>query len=171
MFVDRLIFFSMMFFLSVTTFAQDGTSTGGQDTISENHLKTAFETVYVTRTSRAYNQVLPNLARRAKARLIEKYPDLEKAIIKAVDDVALSLASRQTELDLLLARSWAEQFTEKELKEISAFYASPTGTKLAKLNTTLIAAGLDIARKWGAEMGNELISKVRQNLQAKGHKL
>ena len=139
--------------------------------ISQRHLNIAFETVFITRTTRAYGEVLPNLARRVKARLAERYPKLKEPIEQAVDEVALTLIERQGELDLMIARSWAERFSEQELRDISAFFATPTGAKLAKANTELIAAGLDIARQWGQQMGVEMVRAVTEKLKKQGHKL
>lgn len=139
--------------------------------VTQSHLKSAYQAVFISRTSRAYNEIVPNLARRAKDQLIEQYPDLKNDISRIVDDVALQLADRQAELDLAISRNWAQRFSERELKEISAFYATPIGTKLAKQNTELIAAGLEEARKWGAEIGHDLIVGVREKLKASGHKL
>ncbi|MEP3629422.1 MAG: DUF2059 domain-containing protein [Hyphomicrobiales bacterium] len=139
--------------------------------IAQRHLNIAFEAVYISRTTRAFGEVLPNLARRVRARLIERSPKLKDPIERAVEEVALELAERQAELDLLIARNWAERFNEQELRDISAFYATPTGTKLAKANTELIAAGLDIARQWGQQMGAEMVSAVTEKLKKQGHQL
>lgn len=158
-------------FVGVSCALAQSADTAASLTITSRHLNVAYETVFITRTSRAYNEVLPNLARRAKEKLIERYPALEPDIVLAVDEVALSLAAQQGELDLLIARSWAEKFSEDELREISAFYATPTGTKLAKTNTELIAAGLDIARQWGVNVGVTLVTQVQERLKALGHKL
>ncbi|MEP3525693.1 MAG: DUF2059 domain-containing protein [Hyphomicrobiales bacterium] len=141
------------------------------DEITQEHLNLAYEAVFITRASRAYNEIVPNLARRAKAELSEKYPDLENEINRAVDETAIKLAARQGELDLAISRRWAKRFSKSELREISAFYATPAGTKLAKKNTELIASGLDEARKWGAEIGGHLIAEVQLKLKASGHKL
>lgn len=135
------------------------------------HLRVAYETVFVSRTTRAYNEVLPNLARRAKSRLIDANPDLKGPIEEEVDAVALKLAERQAELDLDIARAWADRFTIEELREISAFFATPTGTKFAKSNTELIAAGLDAARRWGSKMGEELILNVEARLRERGFEI
>lgn len=139
--------------------------------IAQRHLNVAFETVFITRTTRAFGEVLPNLARRVKARLIERSPELKDPIERAVEKVALALAERQGELDLLIARNWAERFSIQELRDISAFYATPTGAKLAKANTELIAAGLDIARQWGQQIGSEMVRAVTENLKKQGHQL
>lgn len=137
--------------------------------ISQSHLNAAFETVFITRTSRAYNEIIPNLAQRARVQMLKKRPDLKPVIDAAIDEIALELVDQQGELDLLIARSWAERFTEEELFEISAFYSTPTGSKLAKRNTELIAVGLDIARRWGAEKGLDLVQRVQAKLKAEGH--
>ncbi|MEP1442632.1 MAG: DUF2059 domain-containing protein [Hyphomicrobiales bacterium] len=151
--------------------AGSGAETPKKPEISQRHLNIAFETVFITRTTRAYGEVLPNLARRVKARLTERSPKLKDPIEKAVDDVALALVERQGELDLLIARSWAERFSVQELRDISAFFATPTGTKLAKANTELISAGLDIARQWGQQMGVEMVRAVTEKLKKQGHQL
>lgn len=139
--------------------------------IGVRHLNLAYETVYISRVTRAYNAIVPNLARRTKAQLAEKYPHLEKDIARIVDETASGYAERQGELDLRIARSWAREFSESELKEISAFYATPTGTRLAKRNTVLIAAGLEAAREWGAEIGAEMVADVLRKLKIEGHEL
>ena len=130
----------MLTFIAATNsaVAQDADNTAEQakkTEITQRHLNIAFETVFITRTTRAYGEVLPNLARRVKARLIERSPKLKDQIERAVDEVALTLVERQGELDLSIARSWAERFSIQELRDISAFYATPTGAKLAKANT------------------------------------
>lgn len=154
--------------------AQDTDSNAAQakkPEITQRHLNIAFETVFITRITRAYGEVLPNLARRVKARLTERSPKLKDQIERAVDEAALTLVERQGELDLLIARSWAERFSIQELRDISAFYATPTGAKLAKANTELIATGLDIARQWGQQMGTEMVRTVTENLKKQGHQL
>jgi len=144
---------------------------GEQEKITATHLDLAFQAVFISRTLRAFDEVLPNLVRRTENQLIEKHPNLKADIIRTVDAVALELAERQTELDLVIARRWAGRFSIEELREITAFYATPTGTKFAKQNVELIAEELDAARVWGAEIGRELVSQVRQKLKAEGHDL
>lgn len=166
-----VMLFGLLVTGAITAFAQDNTGTDKLAEISKQHLNTAYETVFITRISRTYSQVVPGLAARAKVKFTEKYPVLGADISKAVDEVALSLVERQGELDLLIARSWAEQFSEVELKEISAFYATPTGSKLAKANRKLIETGFDVAEAWSAKMARELIAKVQLKLKSQGHKL
>ncbi|MEM8837908.1 MAG: DUF2059 domain-containing protein [Pseudomonadota bacterium] len=140
-----------------------------QKQFAQSHLDAAHEAVFITRTSRAYNEVIPLLAERARAHMVERRPDLKDDIEEAIGEAALNLVERQGELDLLIARSWAARFSEEELRDITAFFATPTGSKLARMNTELIAVGLEIARLWGAERGEEMIELVRQNLKEKGH--
>lgn len=166
-----VILFLMFLSAPVCAKAQGAATVPDRSVISEAHLQRAYETVLITRASSAYRKVIPNLVRRAKEQLIQKYPHLRAEIIKTVDDVALSLIDRQSELDVRIARSWAERFSEGELREISAFYATPTGSKLAKQNTSLIAAALDSARAWGGEIGAALVTGVQERLTAQGHQL
>lgn len=173
--IKAIICVGALFFLIHAGNAGAGTDApipaDAQEKITEAHLERALQAVFISRTLRAFDEVLPNLVRRTKGQLIEQYPNLKAEIIDAVDAVALKLAERQTELDLVIARRWAGRFSIEELREITAFYATPTGTKFAKQNVELIAEELDAARMWGAEIGRELLSQVQQKLKAEGHDL
>ncbi len=167
----KLKYFFLISLLLYAPFADAEEEGGMKKQITRYHLNAAYEAVFISRASRAYNEIIPNLAKRIKHQLSVKYPDLQQDINRVVDDVSLKLVDKQTELDLHIAKGWAERFNIAELREITAFYASPVGSKLAKSNTELIAFSLDEARKWGAIIGREMVGQVQEKLKKQGFDL
>ena len=61
-----------------------------------------------------------------------------------------------------LAGAWAERFTARELREISAFHRSPAGRKLRAEQQDLQRELSDIGRVWGEEIGKRIQQRLRE---------
>ena len=64
-----------------------------------------------------------------------------------------------------LATVYAEPFTLSELKEITAFYKTPTGKKLAKNTPTLMTRGMELGQKRVQDNLAELQEAIRKQQQ------
>jgi hypothetical protein len=65
-----------------------------------------------------------------------------KPVMKAFFDKHMSWAALKTEM----AQLYAEQFTEEELQDITKFYQSPAGKKMARLTPDLVAKGAGLGQ-------------------------
>jgi hypothetical protein len=124
-----------------------------------------------TPLSKDFDTVLPLLSQRVQNRLISLRPDLHDVISKAVQDVALRLAARRTDLDGAAALLWARAFTEEELNDIATFYTSPAGKKFVNLGPQLAQATIQVVQNWSNRVGEELLDKAREELKKQGHEL
>jgi hypothetical protein len=61
-----------------------------------------------------------------------------------------------------MAGAWAERFTARELREISAFHRSPAGRKLRAEQQDLQRELSDIGRVWGEEIGKRIQQRLRE---------
>ncbi len=139
--------------------------------ISESRLAAAEMVAKSAPALGNFDNILPGLATEAKDRLIRVRPDLYKEISAVVDEVALKLAARRAELDNDIARIWAKNFTEEELKAINDFYTSDVGEKL---KANLSSMGEDIlraSRSWTNRVSDELLDKSREELKQRGYEL
>ncbi len=59
-----------------------------------------------------------------------------------------------------MAEIYKEEFTHDEVKDILAFYATPTGKKLAEKTGVLSQKGMAAGQQWGMEI-QTLISKYK----------
>jgi hypothetical protein len=137
----------------------------------ESHMAVAHLVAANTPLSKDFDTVLPLLSQRVQNRLISLRPDLHEVISKAVQDVALRLATRRTDLDNAAALLWARAFTEEELDVIAAFYTSPAGKKFVNLGPQLGQATIQAVQNWSNRVGEELLDKAREELKKQGHEL
>ncbi len=134
--------------------------------ISPSHLQAAREAISAISATEQFDEILPNAARALKAELIQKDPDLEALITKTVDDKALALAARRSDLETESARAYAKTFSEDELKAIAAFYTSPAGKKLLSEGPIVTREVVRAANIWQNGVARDLAQNVGEVLAA-----
>ena len=100
--------------------------------------------------------------------LIDLRPDLFRQIPDVVNEVALELVARRLDLNTDVARVWALAFTEQELIEITAFYASPTGRKFSMTFELLFQQTLQVLENWYERLAGEMRDRSLLKFQQKG---
>ncbi|WP_068316622.1 DUF2059 domain-containing protein [Polycladidibacter hongkongensis] len=136
-----------------------------QDTFSESHLAAARAAVTATRTTIAFDNILPDVAERTRALFQRSEPSLLAEIDTAVNEVALKMAASRPQLDRVIYEVWARRFSEAELQQIADFYNSETGKKLATVNPQLSALAIGAAKQWSDQLSVEMVKQVRARLQ------
>jgi hypothetical protein len=149
-------------FAAVALFAFAQTANAQE--ISESHLKAARAAVDAINATDYYDGILPSAAQALKTELIQKNPDLEPLIIKTVDDQAIKLASRRTDLERESALAYARVFTEKQLNDIATFYRSETGLKLLSDGPIVTRELTKAAQIWQNGIARDLAQAVGQSL-------
>lgn len=138
--------------------------------IADTHLQAALEAIRALGTDEDFDEVLPGVANQVETILIQQRPDLYQQIHTVVYDMAGQLAVRRNDLNNDVARVWALAFTEEELRQITAFYTSPAGRKLAEMGQPVMADTIDTLEAWSERLGTELLDRAlaefeRQNIQ------
>ncbi|GAA3095657.1 DUF2059 domain-containing protein [Rhizobium viscosum] len=100
--------------------------------VSEEQLKAARAAMDAIGATTQYDNILPGLAERLKAGLIQDSPNYQDVITATVDSQALALAPRRADLEKEAALTYAKAFTVDELKAIADFYNSDVGKKLLR---------------------------------------
>ena len=136
--------------------------------LSASQIAAAMTVVRSAGATRGFDNVLPNLASKVIDRLIAIRPDLHKEITAAVETVALKLAVRRAELDNDIARIWATNFTEDELKSLAQFYQSAAGKKFSAIGPSIVAQSYQAVDRWSNRVGEELLDKTREELKTQG---
>lgn len=132
--------------------------------ISESHLKVAREALDATSATDQFDNVLPQAAQALKAQLIQKNPNLTDLIDKTVEKNALALADRRADLEKEAATAYARVFSEQELKEIAAFYGSPTGKKLLSDGPIVMREINKAAQIWQRGIARDLAQNVGKEI-------
>lgn len=132
--------------------------------LSQQHLDLARQVFNASDSGRAFDEILPAVADRAKSTFIKTNPQMQLGVIDAVDRVALEMVGLRKELDDGLIRVWARAFSEEELLALLEFYQSPAGQKFAENYPKVISTQLALSDNWTLKIGNELARRVEAEL-------
>ena len=81
------------------------------------------------------------------------------------------LSPRQAELNSEVAKVYASRFTEKEIKDLLAFYQSPLGRKLIAEEPRALDQSMTYAQDWARRLSDEVVVKMRAEMKKLGHDL
>lgn len=136
-----------------------------EEQIDPERLRLARRVLDATDVTRPFDEILPDIADRAKTTLIRSNPQMQLGIINVVDRVALEMVERRAELENIMARIWAETFSDEELEELLGFYQSPIGRKYAQEFPLLLRAQIGAAEWWSRDISEDMFRRVQRELQ------
>ena len=134
-------------------------------------MATAKEIVTVTGATALFNPLVAGVVEQAKLLFLQQNPGLAKDLNEIATKMRSDLAPRFSELVNEVARNYAVNFTEPELKDVLAFYKTPAGKKLLSEQPKVVDASLKFAQTWANTLTDQVIAKMREELKKKGHAL
>jgi hypothetical protein len=142
--------------------------------VSDAHLQAAREAVDAINATDIFDGILPAAAAALKSTLIEKNPDLQEIITATVDEKALEMAGRRSDLEREAGLAYARVFSQEDLSAIATFYNSPAGLKLladGPIVTREVTKAADIwqrgiVRDLAEVVGKSLMEKTANRVQA-----
>lgn len=138
---------------------------------SATAIATAKEIVAITGATTLFNPLIPGVVEQAKLLFLQQNPALSKDLNEISAKLRNDLAPRFQELVNDVAKNYAISFTEQELKDILAFYKTPSGAKLISAQPKVVDASLKFAQTWANTLSEQVIAKMRDELKKKGHAL
>jgi len=82
--------------------------------------------------------------------------------------VAQSMAGRQKEIGDGMAKIYANEFTEQELKDLVTFYKSPLGQKLLSTEPKAIQLSMAYMNKWAQVFAEAVNEQFRIEMKKRG---
>ncbi|AQS41789.1 MAG: Hypothetical protein BHV28_11010 [Candidatus Tokpelaia hoelldobleri] len=135
--------------------------------ISASQLQAARKAVAAIHATDQFDEFLPGIMVDLKNKWMGLYPNYEKEISAVVDEQALALTPRRTDLEKEAARAYAKQFSEKELNQIAAFYNTEAGKKLIEKGPVAMVEALNAYKIWRQGIAQDLDANVQKALQKK----
>lgn len=118
-----------------------------------------------------YKDAVPNLVERVKVGLLQSNLNYQKDLNEVSLKVAKDLAGREQEIGEQLAKIYATQFSEQELKDLLAFYKSPLGTKALKQEPMVFETARQFMDDWATRFSDEINGKFRAEMRARGKEI
>ena len=132
-------------------------------------MATAKELVMVTGTTTLFEPLIAGVVEQAKLLFLQQNPGLSKDLNEIAEKMRSDLKPRFTELTDEVAREYATNFTESELKSILAFYSSPAGKKLLDRQPKVVDSSMKFAQDWANKLSDQVIAKMSDELKKRGH--
>lgn len=134
-------------------------------------LTAANEIVRLTGATALFTPLIPGVIEQSKLLFLQQDPGLAKDLNAIAEQMRTDLKPRMSELTGEVAKIYTERFSEAELKELLAFYASPLGKKMVAEQTVIVSTSLKFAQDWATKLSDQVTAQMRAELKKKGHAL
>jgi hypothetical protein len=115
-----------------------------------------------------YASAVPNIVQRTKDSLLRNNLNYQKDLNEVAVVVAKNLAGRESEIGEQMAKIYASDFTEQELKDLVTFYKSTLGQKLLAEEPKTIAASMAYMNQWAQAFSEQVAEQFRAELKKRG---
>ena len=132
-------------------------------------MATAKELITVTGATTLFSPLIAGVVEQAKVLFLQQDPSLGKDLNEISNQMRTDLAPRFGEISDEVARLYATNFSEQELKDILAFYKSPAGQKLLQEQPKVVDSSMKFAQDWANKLSDQVIAKMRDELKKRGH--
>jgi hypothetical protein len=132
-------------------------------------IATAKELVTVKGAGALFEPMIPNVVESAKGLFLQTNPTLAKPLDEVAAKLKAEYAARSAEMVNDVAKLYALRFTEKELKDVLAFYKSALGRKMLVEEPRILDQGMRDANAWAEKLSQEIIGKMRAEMKKRGH--
>ena len=118
-----------------------------------------------------YANAVPAIIQRVKDQLLASNLSYQKDLEEVAVSEAQAMNGREKEIGEQMAKMYATDFTEQELKDLTTFYKSALGQKvLAQEPKTEQAIGMYL-NQWAQTFSQSVISDFRAAMQKRGKPL
>jgi hypothetical protein len=131
----------------------------------------AKEILAMKNASAMYAAAVPNIVQRTKESILQNNLNYQKDLNEVAAVVAQTLAGREKEIGEGMAKIYANDFTEQELKDIVAFYKSPLGQKVLTQEPKSIASSMGYMNQWAQTFSEEVNAQFRAEMRKRGKEI
>jgi hypothetical protein len=118
-----------------------------------------------------YQSAVPGMIERTKAQLVQSNLNYQKDLNEVAVLLAQQMNGREKEIGDQMARLYATDFTEQELKELVTFYKTPLGQKLINQEPRVIQASLGAMNEWAQKFAEDVDKAFRAEMRKRGKEI
>ena len=139
--------------------------------VSPSALQAAKDLLAVKNVAQVYGGAVPNIIERAKAQLLGNNLNYQKDLNEVAVTIAQQAAGKEKEIGEQMAKIYANDFTEQEMKDLTAFYKSPLGQKVLSEEPKSIQASMTFMGQWAQSFGEGVLAQFRAEMAKRGKPL
>jgi hypothetical protein len=128
----------------------------------------AKEIITMKKASEMYSSAVPTLVQQAKGAFLQNFLNYQKDLNEVAVIVAQTLAGREQEIGEGMAKVYANEFTEQELKDLVTFYKTPLGQKLLAAEPRAIQLSINFMNQWARGFSEVVNAQFRAEMKKRG---
>jgi hypothetical protein len=134
-------------------------------------LAAAKEILTMKNANAMYANAVPNIVDQTRNALIQSNLNYQKDLNEVAAIVAKNLAGKEQEIGDGMARIYANEFTEQELKDLVTFYKTPLGQKLLGTEPRAIQFSMSYMNQWGQIFAQTVNDQFRAEMKKRGKEI
>lgn len=138
---------------------------------SPEGLAAARELATVARLDENMRNVLPMILQQLKPAIVQGRKEIERDFDSLGPVLTAVMNERMQEFTEMIARVYAAQFSAAELRDIIAFYRTPTGQKFVQSQAPLAQQAMSAGQQFAQKLVVDMQERMKQELRKKGHSL
>jgi hypothetical protein len=131
----------------------------------------AKEILMMKNANAMYASAVPNIVEQTKNALLQSNLNYQKDLNEVAVVVAKNLAGKEQEIGDGMAKIYANEFTEQELKDLVAFYKTPLGQKLLAVEPRAIQFSMSYMNQWGQIFAQTVNEQFRAEMKKRGKEI
>jgi uncharacterized protein len=131
----------------------------------------AKELIELKGAANMFDPLVPGVIDTAKNTFLLTSPSLAKDLNEVAAQLRNENAAKRSEAANVMARLYAQQFTEKEMKDVLAFFKTPLGKKVIDVEPRVMEQSMTRIQAWADQFSDEMMSRFRAEMKKKGHNL
>jgi uncharacterized protein len=139
--------------------------------VSASAMQAARDLLTVKNVSQVYMNAVPSIIQRTKDQFLANNLSYQKDLNEVSVTVAKTMAGKEKEIGEQMAKIYANDFTEQEMKDLTAFYKSALGQKLLTTEPAAIQASMVYMNQWAQAFSEAVVGQFREEMKKRGKPL
>ena len=137
---------------------------------SPAHLALARELITINGLSRLVDPFLPQFSAQVRRGAVTR-PELTKDLDQVLESLKPEVDQQRQAMVDTTARYYASTFSEPELKDLIAFFKTPSGQKYLQLSPKILDGLAVEAQRWAERTSEQVMARVRAEMAKRGHQM
>jgi uncharacterized protein len=138
--------------------------------LTQSQIDAGRTVVVLSGMVRSFDSILPQYAEQVRQTLVTR-PDLTKDLGEVLEKLKPELEQQKSEMVEAAARIYASRLSEAELKDIGAFFSSPSGKRYVETQPLILDDMFVEMQSWTQRVSAFVIDRVRAEMKKRGHEL
>jgi uncharacterized protein len=131
----------------------------------------AHELISTIKLGEQFKAMMPMIFKAFKPAIVQNRPDVDRDFDALVPILQEKMDVRLKEMEDAITEIYASNFSAGELRDLIAFYKTPTGQKFLQKMPLVTQQTMAAGQKFGQSAGAEAQKEMIEQLRKKGHTL